>query len=435
MLLHGARQVGKSELIRRFAKKLGLVLNEINLERHLNLSKAFGSFDIPRILDELSVVVGRKVDQKGSLLFLDEVQGVPEAIAALRYFLEDRPGLPVVASGALLDFALADRKIALPVGRVQDMYLGPMSFYEFLEEVDQELLPYCRMAVFEGRLPAMAHERLRHRVRQFMFVGGMPEAVAAYAADGLSAVPTVQNTLLETYESDFAKYAGGVSCALMQRAFRNLPLQACNKVKYVNFARESASRQVKAALNLLRMAGVCNEVRASACDGVPLLAGTEENVWKELFIDVGLMNRACGADWRQIETMDDTLLVNEGRMAEQFVGQHLLYLEGCRTRPQLAYWLREGVKNNAEVDFVVSSGQTIFPVEVRAGKSGSLKSVREMVLAKGYARAFRFDCEIPSRQQVLIEVGGDTRKYELISLPLYSVETLPELLKHDWTWK
>lgn len=428
LVLRGARQVGKSTLVRQFAAAAGLTLHEINLERHLNLAKVFASFDIPRILEELGVIAGRAVDREGGLLFLDEIQGVPEALAALRYFHEDRPDLPVVAAGSLLEFALTERRLSMPVGRISYLHLGPMTFDEFLEEVDPTLLPYCRRSVETGRIPDEAHERLRRRVRQYMFVGGMPEAVKTYSAEGLAAVTPVHRSLLETYEDDFAKYAHGMDLALMQEIFRNLSPQACAKVKYVNFSREVPSREVKTVLNLFRKARVCSVVRASACDGVPLLSDTEEGVWKELFLDVGLMNHACGTNWQMLEGMDGTRFVNEGMMAEQFIGQHLLYREGCLARPQLAYWLREGNKGNAEVDFVVSSGRQIFPIEVKAGKSGSLKSLRELILLKRFEKAVRFDDNLPGRQTVKMESCGKAVEYELLSLPLYAIGPAMEML-------
>ena len=430
LVLRGARQVGKSTLVRQFAAAQGLVLNEINLERHLNLRKSFASLDISRILQELDVIVGRKVDSPNSLLFLDEIQEVPEALSALRYFYEDRPDLPVVSAGSLLEFALTEKRITMPVGRVSYLYLGPMSFAEFLEETAPDLVQYAQSAALANPIPDIAHDRLNRCVRLFMFVGGMPEAISAFSAEGLSAVNEVQRMLLESYEDDFSKYARSVDLALMQEIFRNLPPMACRKVKYVNFSREVSSREVKNVLNLFRKAMLCNAVQASKCEGVPLFTETEEGVWKALFLDVGLMNRACGIDWMMLEKMDQTRFVNEGVMAEQFVGQHLLYRRNGLERPQLAYWLREGGKNNAEVDFVVSEGTDIFPVEVKAGSSGSLKSLRELILAKHYGCAVRYDSNPPSMQKVSLVAGDNCREYELVSLPLYAVTFADATFSH-----
>ena len=420
LVLRGARQVGKSTLVRQFAAAQSLVLNEINLERHLNLSRVFASYDIPRILEELSVIVGRPVGQPGSLLFLDEIQAVPEAIAALRYFYEDRPDLAVVSAGSLLEFALDSKRLSMPVGRVTYMYLGPMTFGEFLVETAPDLVPHARKAACGETIPETAHDRLTSSLRHYLLVGGMPEAVLAYSQSGLVAVSEVQRMILESYEDDFAKYAHGVDLALMQEIFRNLPPQSCKKVKYVNFSREVGSREVKGVLNLFLKARVFGRVRASACTGVPLYADTEEGAWKGLFLDVGLMNFACGVDWRMLERLDDVRFVNEGAMAEQYVGQQLLVRNGSMERPMLAYWLREGGKNNAEVDFVFSRGTEIVPVEVKAGAAGSLKSLRELVLARGFKSAIRFDMNQASTQTVRIVRGNDVTEYTLRSLPLYA---------------
>lgn len=424
LILRGARQVGKSTLVRQFAAEQDLVLDEINLERHMNLARIFATFDIPRILEELGVLVGHPVGKPGSLLFLDEIQAVPEAIAALRYFYEDRPDLPVVSAGSLLEFALDSKRLSMPVGRVTYLYLGPMSFAEFLEETSPELIMYAQKTALGDPIPETAHSRLSMQLRRYMFVGGMPEAVQAYSDSGLVAVSEVQRMILESYEDDFAKYAHGVDLALMQEIFRNLPAQSCRKVKYVNFSREVGSREVKGALNLFLKARVMSRVQASNCTGVPLFADTEEGAWKSLFLDVGLMNKACGIDWRMLERIDDIRFVNEGAMAEQYVGQQLLYRHGTMERPLLAYWLREGAKNNAEVDFVISEGTDILPVEVKAGAAGALKSLREIVLARGFSKAIRFDMNPPSRQVVPIATASETTSYELQSLPLYAAAFL-----------
>lgn len=431
LVLRGARQVGKSTLVRQFAKAQGLSLCEVNLERHLALRRSFATLDLRQILQELDVVVGRKVDSPNSLLFLDEIQAVPEALSALRYFYEEKPELPVVAAGSLLEFALTQKRMSMPVGRVAYLYLGPMSFAEFLMATAPDFLPYCRMAAMEGTVPETAHAELLRLLRQFMLVGGMPEAVSAYASDGMSAVSDVQRMLLETYEDDFSRYARNADLALMQEIFRNLPPMSGKKVKYVNFSRDVGSREVKSILELFRKAQLCASVRASKCSGVPLFADTEEGAWKELFLDVGLMNRACGVDWTMLERLDDIRFVNEGAMAEQFVGQHLLFLHDGAERPEVAYWLREGAKGNAEVDFVVSVGVDIFPVEVKAGKGGSLRSLWELIRAKGFPKAIRYDCNPPSRQRISIDRNDAKMEFELISMPLYAVPFAREMLAQE----
>ncbi len=432
LVIRGARQVGKSTLVEQFAAARGLSLCEIDLERHRGLKGVFASLDADRICEELSVLAGRAVDAPGTLLFLDEIQAVPEAIEALRYLRQDRPSLPVVAAGSLLEFALDKARLSMPVGRITYLFLGPLSFPEFLGAVEPDLRAWLERFADTGELPATAHEKLLRRARQFCFVGGMPEAVAAYADGGsLPAASEVQRDILQTYEDDFAKYAGGRDLALMQEIFRRLPAVACRKVKYVNFSREARAREVKGILSLFRKARVCQAVESTDASGVPLFAGADPDVWKPLFLDVGLANHACGVDWRMLEALDATRFVNEGAIAEQFVGQELLYADGGFEEPRLAYWLREGAKSNAEVDYLLASGPEIFPVEVKAGKSGTLRSLRQFVLAKSPRTAFRLDANPPGRQTVSFSETGRDFSHELVSLPFYAARFLPRFCERE----
>ncbi|RKX47673.1 MAG: AAA+ family ATPase, partial [Verrucomicrobia bacterium] len=201
------------------------------------------------------------------------------------------------------------------------------------------------------------------------------------------------------------------------------------KIKYVNLSREERSREIKAGVELLSRAQVCQKVTASHCSGVPLSAEASDEIYKLIFMDVGIVNYLCGGRWNDISEAVGQVLVNEGPLAEQFVGQHLAYLG--RGKPQLNYWLREGRANNAEVDYVISQGMQVLPVEVKAGASGSLKSLQQFVLEKGSKRAIRFDLNPPSKMRVDVKArSGDSVEnvqFELLSLPLYAVEALPLL--------
>lgn len=414
LILRGARQVGKSTLVRNFAEVQGLILNEINLERHLDLKKVFASLDIEKICAELDVIVGRSVRAPGSILFLDEVQSVPEALPALRYFYEDLPQLPVIAAGSLLEFTLSKHNFSMPVGRIDYLHLGPMSFREFVREVSPNLLQYIEETSSGNSIPETAHTALMALVRKFCFVGGMPEAVLSFTESGsMQDSVAVHRSILQTYEDDFVKYAERVDPALMQSVFRKIPSKVGQKVKYVNFARDVLSRDVKNVLDKFMKARVCHGVWASSCSGLPLEATLSDSAWKILFLDVGLMNHACGIDFVAIERMDSIHFINEGAIAEQFIGQHLLYRSGGLEEPSLCYWLRENRNANAEVDYVIFKDGEILPIEVKAGASGSIRSLKQFVVEKGVKKAIRFDANPPSRQII--------NSYELISLPLYAV--------------
>ena len=366
LLIRGARQVGKSTLVRHFSKHNRLILNEINLEQHLYLDSLFKSLDLGIIIKELSALIGRNIQAPGSLLFLDEIQATPHAIQALRYFYETTPELAVVSAGSLLEFALANLHFSMPVGRIEYYHLGPMTFREYLTAIEPNLNTYLSDFHIHQTFPITAHQKLIKRQREFLFVGGMPEAIAAFVeTDALSEVTTVHRSIAETYQHDFSKYAKQKDLALMQKVFRQIPRIIGQKVKYSNISKEDKSIGVKTVIDLLVKAHVCHQVVHSHCSDVPLMADINENVYKLLFMDVGLAAWLTGLDWIALQTLDDGSLVNEGKLAEQFVGQHLL---NPFEPPRWTYWLRESKSANAEVDYVTASGNKIIPIEVKSGK-------------------------------------------------------------------
>jgi hypothetical protein len=207
---------------------------------------------------------------------------------------------------------------------------------------------------------------------------------------------------------------------------KTIPRIIGQKVKYSNISKEDRSPDIKAALMLLAKARVCNPVYHSSCSGLPLHAGYDPHTYKLLFLDIGLVNFMCGTDWHTISSLNNQRLINEGALAEQFIGQHLLYLNNGKSEPAVHYWIREGKSSNAGVDFVISRGTWIIPVEVKAGKSGSLKSIQQFIIQKNKRFALRFDCNKPGMQEIehVTRVGMTNRKacYRLLSLPLYLVE-------------
>ena len=432
LVLRGARQVGKSTLVRIFAEKKGLVLNEINLERNLFLNDVFRTTDTSLILGELEALSGKSIRAENSILFLDEIQATPYALQALRYFFEDMPDLPVIAAGSLLEFTLADHHFSMPVGRIEYFHLYPLSFSEYLTALEPGLVRYLEELDLNG-VPAAAHQKLLQRQREYFFIGGMPEAVARYKESGsLAEAATVHRTIVNTYQDDFAKYARQQDLALLQKVFSAIPRRLGQKTKYSNISREERTKKIKDTISLLAMARVCHPVYHSHCTGVPLNADIDELTYKLIFLDIALAGHICGIDWLTISSYDDLRLINEGGLAEQFVGQHLLDLNKGIDPPRLHYWLRQRKSANAEVDYVISRGDMVVPIEVKSGKSGSLKSLHQFVYQKGVGLAVRFDLNQPGLQQVSHTIrtakGNKKVRFSLLSLPLYAVEQLPRLI-------
>ena len=432
--------MGKSTLVDLFARAEGRQLSAVNLERHPDIAEVFASNDPTVILNLLDTVADVPLADEG-VLFLDEIQAVPAAIASLRYFFEERPELPVVAAGSLMEFALADRALTMPVGRVDYLNLGPMTFTEFLAAVGKQGLA-TSIASFtwppndDTGIPPVIHQRLLEQLRVYQFVGGMPEAVKVYADSGsLRTASAVHTSIIDTYRDDFPKYAPRRDMTRMLRVFNFAARQPGRKVKYSNVSPDDQSATIRRDIDLLAMARVVAKVTHSACAGLPLQADLKENVFKLLFLDVGLMNAICGVGWETIARRSGAELVNAGTTAEQFIGQHLQYLVARRPNRELTYWLREGRANNAEVDYVLELGGEIVPVEVKAGRAGALKSLHQFAAEKRPPLAVRFDASPPNLQDVDTEVvsGGKSRRvrYRLLSLPLYLVERLPELVASE----
>lgn len=407
-----------------------MTLLTANLERYSTLANTFASNDPEKILQQIEALPRMPAVDAQALLFLDELQAVPEAIPALRYFYEDRPQLPVVCAGSLLEFVLATHQFSMPVGRVQYLHMGPMTFSEFLLALGEDKL-YQVVTEYQAgdEIGEVAHQRLLQLLRSYYFVGGMPEAVAAFAETrSYQSVSDVHNSIIETYRDDFPKYGKNRDQNRMLDIFNFAARNVGVKVKYSNISREDQSAVLKKDLELLCMARVISKVVHSHCSGLPLQASLEDKVYKLLFLDVGLMNAICGLNWRTLSQFDDIKLVNEGAIAEQFIGQHLQALLAESPNRELTYWLREGRSANAELDFVVALEGQIIPVEVKAGASGSMKSLHQFMAEKQAPFAVQFDAGLPAVSTVNAVVNSDNLRkdvgYKLVSLPLYLVERL-----------
>ncbi|MCI5144780.1 MAG: ATP-binding protein [Candidatus Electrothrix sp. AR3] len=430
LVIRGARQVGKSTLVDLFARRHNLRLSLVNLERHPDLSLVFSGNNPEQIFQQIEFLPKMEKIGSDSLLFLDEVQAVPEAIPALRYFYEDMPELPIVSAGSLLEFALADHTFSMPVGRIQYLHMGPMTFSEFLSAMNEEgLKNFIDQYEFGREIGAIVHQRLLGLLRSYYYIGGMPEAVAVFAESrSYKDVSEVHNSIIETYRDDFPKYAGSRNLNRMLNVFNFAARNVGIKIKYSNISSRDQSVTIKKDIELLAMARVIGKVIHSHCTGLPLQADLQEKVYKLLFLDVGLMNAICGLDWLSFSQMDDVKLVNQGAVAEQFVGQHLQAMLADKPNRELNYWLREGRAANAELDFVIGVSGNIIPIEVKSGATGTLKSLHQFMGSKEAPLAIRFDINPPSVQQVDTVISRNKQRrqvqYPLVSLPLYLVERL-----------
>jgi hypothetical protein len=425
LVIRGARQTGKSTLVRNFAADHHLNLYEVNLEYHPEMDKVFQTLDLKLIIKAIESVCNRKFTAKNSLVFFDELQSAPSALAALRVFFDNSGDyFPVIAAGSLLEFTLHTFQRSMPVGRIEYLHLGPMTFTEFLIAMGEDTL-VSRINEFQigDSIDDMSHKKLKSLTRDFLAVGGMPEAVLKFTeTESLKDVQAVQQFILDTYREDFYKYINKLDdriLRIIRASFDFVPFNAGRKIKYSTISRDDKAQYVRTAIDLLSLARVIHLVFHSNASGLPLSSQIDQKTFKCLFLDVGLMNRRCGVDWATLSNLDDIQLIDEGKIAEQFVGQHLLYDPDGVLPPEVFYWHREAKSSSAEVDFVMSSGEVIIPIEVKSGKSGSMKSLHQMMFEKDLRYATRFDMNPPSVSKVHINIKGEPNEYNLISLPVY----------------
>lgn len=432
LIIRGARQVGKSYLVRAFAKAEGLSLIELNFEKNPELADLFKSGDPTKILRLLEAQLNQEIAPTTSLLFLDEIQSAPTLIPLLRYFYEELPALPVIAAGSLLEFVLADHSFSMPVGRIEYLFLGPMCFEEFLFALgENKLCQFLESFQLKDDVPLPIHDRLMELVKLYCLIGGMPEAISVYQQTTSSQrVDEVKRNILNTYTDDFAKYKPRIHYDRMVRVFRQIPLLIGEKIKYVNIDPHERSKDLSESLHLLAMARILHQVFHSACNGVPLGAEVNSKIFKVLFLDVGLVSTACGLGILDYEREDDLQLVNQGKISEQFVGQHLLDLRPLYAPPELYYWMREQKSSGAEVDYVTALGTQIVPIEVKSGKTGTLKSLQIFVSEKKCSLGVRISSHPPSVTETQTHLPNtDSVPFKLLSLPFYLVGQLERLTR------
>jgi len=376
LILRGARQVGKTFTVKQFgATSFAGDCVVADLEKHPEWRSIFEkNLDAKRILAELEMVCQKKIKPGTTLLFLDEIQSTPRALMALRYFYESLPELHVIAAGSLLEFSLKD--ISFPVGRVQFMELFPMNFAEFLlaegkEQFADLILP--PLPIDFQKVPSETiHHLLLDEVRKYFFVGGMPEAVRVYTETGsFQESFAVHAELINAYRDDFAKYTPRVDKHCLESVLRNTAKSAGQQIKYSRLAEGYSHPTLKRAFDVLCHARLVQKIESTSPAGLPLGFQANAGRFKALLIDIGLMHHLCTLSLEKIATEKNLLSIYEGALAEQFVGQELRSIFGN----ELFYWSRTEKSSSAEVDYLIAKEGKIYPVEVKSGPAGRLKSM------------------------------------------------------------
>lgn len=299
----------------------------------------------------------------------------PKALTALRYFYEEMPELHVIGAGSLLDFAI--NEVGIPVGRVESLYLYPLSFIEFLAALDETLIiEAILLHELEQEMSPVVHAKILSLVAQYLALGGMPEVVSCWIRlKDPFRCSKIHETLARAYQQDFGRYAKRSQIKYLNLVFNEIPRQLGRKFKYSNIEGDFRKRELAPALDLLETAGIAHKVCYSASLGFPISAQEDPKDYKVLFVDVGLSQAVLNLELASWFLSPLTEFVNKGPLVEAFVGQEMLAYSTPHIKSELNCWHRETRTSEAEVDYVIKQKEYIIPIEVKAAAGTTLKSL------------------------------------------------------------
>lgn len=427
LVVTGARQVGKTWLVLEFGREhYDAVAHVTFLDNEVMKGVFAGSLEPNRLLAAISAYTGTDASSGKVLVFLDEIQECPRAIASLKQLYEDRPDVPVIAAGSLLGVAMnrsatsrnAQERVSWPVGKVDYLDMHPMTFREFVSAVGQPRLAQLLRADSLELACAMG-EKYDDLLRLYLYTGGMPEAVQAYLDTNLLAESRkVQLRLLRDYEFDFSKHvAVPVESERIREVWRSVPTQVSresgiNKFVYSKIKAGGRGREYRDAVSWLVDAGLVTRVSRVSRPGIPLLSHADERSFKLFLLDVGLLGAAYGLDQDIVLHGDALYVQGKGAYAEQYVCQQLVASSACVPY----YWSANGRTEKGEVDFLYECRGKVVPLEVKSDDN-----VRSRSLAK-FAKQYGIErCQRLSRR-------GYKDEGWLVNLPLFAANVLPALL-------
>ena len=412
LLLRGARQVGKSTLVRKHARTYAHFV-ELNLELPTDRALFTGSPPVEILADRLALRFNLPRLGPDTLLFIDEIQESPEAIQLLRFFYEKLPQLPVIAAGSLLEFSLGEIR-SFPVGRVEFYTLHPLSFYEYLIWMGRDALAAAYREVPVGRA---AHPELLQAFHRYTVVGGMPEIVATLARGaGLAEVQNLYELIWSAYRSDAEKYATNLRQRQVLRHLLTTVASEDDRIKLARFGgSEFRSDEVGAAFQALQQAGVLRLIYPTSSLQLPVVPQYRRSSRVQL-LDTGLLNYARGIQADLLGTADLSVSYR-GRIAQHIVTQEVIATHH-EDSWQPHFWAREKAGASAEVDLVLEARRTLYPLEVKAGAQGRLRSLHQFVERAEHTLGIRALRNSFSVEEARTPSGY---AYRLLNVPYYHV--------------
>ena len=412
LIIEGARQVGKTWLMKEFGKQAYADTVYINFDSNSRMADLFSAdLDTDRLILGLELYAGRKINPDNTLLIFDEVQEVPRALASLKYFYENAPQYHIVCAGSLLGIAL-HQGTSFPVGKVDFLKLYPLSFSEFLMATGNERFAEL-LKNQDYEMITSFKQTYIDALKHYYFVGGMPEAVQSFAeSKDFNEVRTIQKRILAAYEQDFSKHAPNEIVPKIRMLWNSIPSQLAreNKKFIYGLVREGGrAREYETAIMWLSDCGLVHKVSRVNAAGIPLKAYEDLKAFKLFIVDVGLLGCMTGLRQRTLLDGDDLFVEFKGALTEQYVCQQLKTIE------DLGIYYYTNDRGSCEIDFVVDTGEQIVPIEVKAEtnlRAKSLKTYRE-----------RFEPELSVRTSM-----ADYKKEDwLLNLPLYAIEQINKI--------
>ena len=408
LVIEGARQVGKTWAVKEFGIRHYQHLAYINFEEAKHLQGLFvQDYDTDRILRAIRTQCSVPCDAGKTLIFLDEIQEAEGGLTALKYFQENCPEQHVIVAGSLLGISL-HKGVSFPVGKVNFMQMHPMNFIEFLEAVgDVSLAAAIEAKDFD--LLGLFHDKLTGRLKEYYFVGGMPEAVQAFADDAeWNEVRDIQNDILRGYEDDFSKHAESTLVERLRQTWRSVPSQLSRENKKFVFGliREGArAREYEAALQWMFDAGILHQVNGVTKPGIPLSAYRDEKAFKVFLVDVGLLSAMSGLDAKTLLYGSDVFTEFKGALTEQYVFQQL------NEENDLYYWSKDNSRQ--EIDLLMQRDNFLLPIECKADENLKAKSLKSFIDEQNIRRAIKVSMK-PYRD------SGEV----IVNVPLYGIGNL-----------
>lgn len=377
LIIEGARQVGKTWLMKEFGKQEYTNTVYINFDSNSKMAELFSAdLDITRILRGIEIYTGKKINSEDTLIIFDEVQEVPKALSSLKYFYEDAPEYHVICAGSLLGIALHGGT-SFPVGKVEFMKLFPMSFREFLTATGKE--QYVELLEQKDHQMISSFKQIYiDALKEYYYVGGMPEAVLSYSqAHDLEDVRNIQNMILAAYEQDFSKHAPVSIVPKIRMVWNSIPSQLAKenrKFIYGLIRKGARAKDYETAIMWLIDCGLIHKVSRITTPNLPLKAYEDLKAFKLYLVDIGLLGALAGLKQSALLDGNDMFVEFKGALTEQYVLQQLVI------DPDIGIYYYTNDRGNCEIDFLIDDGDKVIPLEVKAElnlKAKSLKTYRE----------------------------------------------------------